>query len=84
MVNEEPRVERFEGELRAATWSGERRGRATTGTGHGVQIDVMRQLRGRVIVEVKLDDIAFANTDEGTGDRATECPEGIIYPIGHA
>jgi hypothetical protein len=49
-----------------------------------VQVDVVRQLRGRVVVQVELDDIALAYADERSRDAAAVGPEGVFDAVGQA
>ena len=41
----------------------------------------MRHFTGGVIIEMKLDHVAFAYADKTAGYVATEGPEGIVYAI---
>ena len=82
VVNEETGVERGERELRRVSWRRERARRAAARAGHGVQIDVVRHARSRVIVEVQLDDVALAHADETAGGIAAECPERVFDAVG--
>ena len=52
------------------------------GPGDGVQIDVVRHLAGRMIVQVKFDEVAFADANETSGNFAAEGPEKILDAIG--
>jgi hypothetical protein len=52
------------------------------GTGHGVQIDRMREFAIGGIFQVQLDGIADAHPHERPGHRAVEGPKYIFYPIG--
>ena len=61
---------------------GERRRRAAAGTRDRVEVDVVRHLRGRVVVEVKLDEVALAHADEGPGHVAAVGPEEVLDAVG--
>ena len=61
---------------------GERRRRAAARPGDRVQVDVVRHLAVRMIVQVKLDEVAFADADETAGHIAAERPEEILDAIG--
>src|SRR5262245_666605 len=44
----------------------------TCATGHGVEIDALRKLVPRRVLEVELDGVALPNADEWAGDVAAE------------
>src|SRR5690606_5185190 len=78
VVDVESRVFDCEGEHRGV--SGCRHGGLSTATwaGHGMQVDVVRELVIGMVVQMELDKVAFAYTDELTGYGATERPEGVL------
>ena len=47
-----------------------------------MKIDVVRHLRARVILKVKLHDIALADADERAGHAAAVGPEGVFDAVG--
>ena len=61
----------------------ERGGSATTGTGYGMEVDVVRQFIVRVVFQVKFHFIANAGTNKTTGHGAVKSPVKIFYTIGH-
>ena len=83
MVNEETGVERLEREIRLMAGSGEGRFRATTRSGHGVKVDVVRHLARRVVFKSEIHHIILTHPDELAGDAAAESPEGVIHTVGH-
>src|SRR5262249_41602473 len=54
VIDIQPGIESGERELRAVTWGGERRGRATARASDGVQIDIVWHFATGMIIEVKL------------------------------
>ena len=76
-------IEDAEREAGAMAGSGERRRRAAAGSGHRVEVDIMRHLARRVIHQFEIDDIPLADADEFPRDDSSECPEGVIHAIGH-
>ena len=48
-----------------------------------MQINVMRHLGIRMILQMKFHRVALTNTDETTRHRATESPEGVFHAFGN-
>ncbi len=82
VVHIDPLIEGLEGELRFVARRGEARRRAAARPGHAVQVDVVRHLAVRVVLEVELHRIALPHADEAAGHRAAEGPEGVADPFG--
>ena len=57
--------------------------RATAGTRCCVEVNVMRNCRGRMVGEVHFYGIAFTHTNHLTRDVAAECPIFIFDAISH-
>src|SRR5690606_6849029 len=75
-------VQRLERELRAMARCCEARRRAAAGPGHAVQVDVVRHLARRMILEMKLDRVALPYSNEAPGHRAAERPERVRHALG--
>ena len=75
-------VQRLERELRLVARRREARGRAAAGSGDAVQVDVVRHLAARVILEMELDRVALAHADEAAGHGAAESPERVRHAVG--
>src|SRR5690606_35192185 len=74
-------VQRLERELRAMARCCEARRRAAAGPGHAVQVDVVRHLARRMILEMKLDRVALPYSNEAPGHRAAERPERVRHAL---
>ena len=75
-------VERLEGELRLVAGRGEARRGAAAGAGDAVQVDIVRHLAARVVLQVELDRVALAHPDEAARHGAAEGPEGVVHAFG--
>ena len=75
-------VQRLERELRFVSRRGEARRRAAAGTGDAVQVDVVRHLVVRMVLQMELDRVALAHADEAAGHGAAEGPERVAHALG--
>ena len=82
MIDEETRIERLEREHRTVARRGQRRRRAAARAVDRVQVDVVRILVVGMIVEMKLDLVAFADADEFARHMAAESPECVAHAVG--
>ena len=81
VINEKPGVERLEGKLRRMPRRGERRSRAAARPGDGVQVNVVRQLAVRRVVQMEFHIVAHADADETAGHVAAKSPKRVIHAV---
>src|SRR6185312_8605434 len=81
MINKKPRSQRLKRKNRTMTRSRQRRGCPSTRTDHSVKVNVMRHLIARMVVEVKLNQIPFANTNKFSRNMAAKCPIGVFHSV---
>ena len=74
-------MQRLERELRFMPGSGEARGRTAAGTDDAVQIDVVRHLVVRMVLQMKLHRVALPYADEATRHGAAEGPERVAHAL---
>ena len=77
-----PFVQCLERELRFMSGCGKARCRAAAGTGHAVQVDVVRHFAAGMVLEVKLDRIALSHANEAARYGTAERPEGVAHAFG--
>jgi len=53
------------------------------GTGHAVQVDVVRHLVVRIVAQMEFDRVALAHADEFARNRAAERPEHVGHAFGN-
>ena len=82
VIDVEACVERLEREARRVTGRREARRRAAARTRHAVQVDVVRHLRIRCVLEVELHRVALPHANEAAGHGAAERPERVADAFG--
>ena len=79
MIDVDPLVQRLERELGLMPRGGEARRGAAARSDDTMQINVMRHLVVGMISQMKFDGVPLAHSNETSGNRAPEGPEGVTH-----
>src|SRR4051794_13362778 len=82
VIDIEAGIERSKGELRLTARRRIAAGRSPSGTGDGMEVDVVWESTVRMIREMELDRVALTYPDKLSRHSPPECPECVFHSVG--